>query len=158
MPANDTENTPNGGNEQEQRKVVNLELLNAVEAVNYDRVTLCLKKGADINTRASDGRTPLMRAVWKENAAMTRFLVQRGANILLRDNAGKNAFDINSQARDGNAREQITDTLLAGLPDLARQATSVAEAVRIAEGHQAAAAQDNSRVDPAPARKSGFTL
>jgi len=143
--------------EQEQRKVVSLELMNAVETANYDRVRLCLQKGGDINFRNGDGRTPLMRATYKENAAMVRFLVQQGANILLRDSAGKNAFDINATTRDANAREQITDAMLAGLPNLARQATTVEEAIKIAE-KQAAPAQDNDRIIPPPAKKPGFTL
>lgn len=159
---NSTNGGTNGGNDEEQRKVVNLELLAAVEATNYDRVTLCLKKGADINTRTADGTTPLMKAVWKENPTMVRFLVQKNANILLRNTAGKNAFDLNNQTRVGSNKEQITDILLGGLPDLARKAPTVVEAVRIAEVHAAeqnndTAAKQDGQIPP-PGKRPGFTL
>lgn len=52
-----------------------------------------LDDGADINCRNSDGYTPLIKAVTAEDDALAEFILQQGANPLIRTNDGKLASD-----------------------------------------------------------------
>lgn len=102
----------------EDQKVLDLMLFDAVEAVAYDRVRLAVKKGANVDARRdNDRRTPLMSAAWKEKAVMVQVLLQLGANIYLKDKDGKTAYDLARQANDGTARSQMTDHMLNSLPN-----------------------------------------
>jgi ankyrin repeat protein len=118
----------------EQEKVADQLLIEAVDALNYDRIKLCLKKGADINARNGSGFTPLMTAVWKENAYLVEFILARQPDLFARDGRGRSAFDLLSEVRDSGARSTITDTLLRALPDHARkQGATPVQAAAIAE-------------------------
>lgn len=102
----------------EDQKVLDLMLFDAVEATAYDRVRLAVKKGANINAqRDNDRRTPLMVAAWKEWPAMVQVLLQQGADIYIKDKEGKTAYDLARQANNGTARAQMADYMLNALPD-----------------------------------------
>ena len=117
----------------EQDKVTDRFLLQSVEGSNTDRIDLCLKKGADINAKDSDGRTSLIIAVQSGSPSLVRFLVNRKPNMFLRDNTGRSAYDHIRNISNYNARSEITDILLAALPDHARNAATPVEAAAIAE-------------------------
>ncbi len=117
----------------EQDKVTDRFLIEAVSAANTDRIDLCLKKGADINAKDSDGRTGLILAVQSAAPSLVRFLVKRNPNMFLRDNSGRNAYDHLRSISNYAARNEITDILLATLPDHARNAATPVEAAAIAE-------------------------
>ena len=118
---------------EEQAKVVDRLLLESAEAANYERINLCLEKGADIDARNANGRTPLMIAVWNERTELVQFLLGKAPALFLRDNSGKSAFDLIADVRDGGRREAITDLLLRALPDHARRAGTPVEAAALAE-------------------------
>ena len=103
---------------EDDQKVLDLMLFDAVDATAYDRVRLAVRKGANVNARRDgDLRTPLMAAAWKEKSTMVQVLLQQGANIYLKDRDGKTAYDLARQANDGTARANMTDYMLSSLPD-----------------------------------------
>jgi uncharacterized protein len=65
-------------------------------------VELLIERGADTNAVDNRGRTSLMIAAERGNAAIIETLLRRGADRTLRDNAGKTACDLaaNHFARD----------------------------------------------------------
>ncbi len=101
----------------EQRRIVNENLLQAVEAYNSDLINLCLQKGADINTRNIDGRTPLMMAVWKDNTSLVRFILSKRPDLFLKDTTGKTAYDLIKNVTDADTKRAITLVMLQALPD-----------------------------------------
>ena len=118
----------------EQAKVVDKMLLEAVEEFNADRIRLLMQKGADINARDGRGRTPLMAAVWKDNVATVRLLLTFRPKLFVKDNEGKNAFDLISSVRDANDKAAITGLMLNALPDHVRnKASGPAEAAALAQ-------------------------
>ena len=117
----------------EQDKVTDRFLLQSVEAGNTDRIDLCLKKGADINAKNSEGQTPLILATISGSPSLVRFITARKPNMFLRDNSGRSAYDHIRNISNYNARNEITDILLSALPDHARSAPTPVEAAAIAE-------------------------
>jgi len=57
-------------------------------------IILLLTNGADINIRSSDGRTPLMWAVFRNNVKLIEFLIESGASLEVEDKEGNNPMDI----------------------------------------------------------------
>lgn len=122
----------------EQAKIVDALLLQAVEQADYQRIDLCLQKGADIDTRNDRGRTPLMMAVWLDNPTLVQFLLARQPSLFLKDNSNKNAFDLLANVSDVTKRQKITNILLQALPDHVRKRTSnPVEAAALAEAEVA---------------------
>jgi ankyrin repeat protein len=102
----------------EDQKVLDLMLFDAVEATSYDRVRMAVKKGANINARRpEDLRTPLMCAAWSEKATMVQVLLQQGADIYLKAKDGRTAYDLVRTANNGTIKAQMTDFILSSLPD-----------------------------------------
>lgn len=102
----------------EQRRIVNEELFVAIDAPNFEeRIDLCLKKGADINARNTDGRTLLMVAVWKESPGRLRYLLRKKPDLFIKDSRGRTAFDLNKDTRDQSSRTTMTQLLLSAMPD-----------------------------------------
>lgn len=56
-------------------------------------VRLLIEAGADVNATTDEGRTPLMAAATSCNPLMVETLLQAGAQLDLRDDAGKNALN-----------------------------------------------------------------
>ena len=68
-------------------------LTNAVASGDESTVSALLAGGADVNERASGGRTPLILAVIFGHTELVRVLFKAGADPELRDNLGLNAFE-----------------------------------------------------------------
>ena len=139
---------------REQQRIVNEEMFMALNESNFDeRLTLCFKKGADINARNADGQTVLMQSVWKESTARVRFLLRYGPDLLIKDHRNRTVFDLNKDTRNASSRAEITRMLLSAMPD-----SSASPAV------SAPVAETGSALDvpPAPVKKGrgpgGFRL
>ena len=73
------------------RQEVNRGLLVAALMDHKDTAKALLDRGAEIDTRADDGRTPLMLAASKGFADLVSFFLQKGADRSLTDNSGNTA-------------------------------------------------------------------
>jgi uncharacterized protein len=67
---------------------------NAPEAESLRSVSLLLERGAKVNARDDRGRTPLMIAAGLNHTEIARALIAAGADVSLRDRAGKSAADL----------------------------------------------------------------
>lgn len=101
----------------DQQAVVDRFLLDAVNDYKYDRIVLTLQKGANIDARDDKGLTPLMRAINLGDIYGVKFLLARGPDLFVRDKYNRTAFDLLPYVQDNNARNQMTDAMLAALPD-----------------------------------------
>jgi ankyrin repeat protein len=48
-----------------------------------------LKKGVEVNCKDKDGRTPLYFAAYQGHSQIVDALIEKGANLELKDNEGK---------------------------------------------------------------------
>ena len=75
------------------------------------RIKGLLTKGADVNAREEDGRTPLHWAAWtNQNPEVIEVLLNAGADAKLKDNAGKLPADHaaeNEHIKDSKARWRL---------------------------------------------------
>ena len=71
-----------------------MELLDAAGKGDVRVVKELLDKGAYVNVRDPDGRTPLTEAVWNNNGELVRLLIDRGANVNTRKNDGATPLSI----------------------------------------------------------------
>lgn len=72
---------------------------NVVQGISpIDLAKMLVERGADINVRSKDGVTPLMVAAGNNNPAMLALLAQSGADIDVKDAAGRTAREIAVQA------------------------------------------------------------
>ena len=55
---------------------------------------ILLDNGAQLEARDKGGMTPLHRAAWTANTALTAFYLEKGADIDARDNNGKTPLDL----------------------------------------------------------------
>lgn len=118
----------------EQRRIVNENLLAAVDKYDSDIMNLCLQKGADINTRNADGRTPLMIAVWKDNPSLVRFILSKQPDLFLKDNSGETAYDLIKRVNNAETRRTITVIMLQALPNAPPMANpTVDDVIALAE-------------------------
>ena len=52
-------------------------------------ITKLIDEGADVNSRNSNGQTPLILATWKNNTKLSVLLVEKGADVNARNNNGR---------------------------------------------------------------------
>lgn len=71
---------------------MNEALVSAAAQGNLARVTDLLKRGADLNARDDQGRTPVMAATHGNHVAVVDALLKAGADVNLRDNRLDNPF------------------------------------------------------------------
>jgi ankyrin repeat protein len=83
------------------RQEVNRGLLVAALMSHKETAKALLDRGAEIDSRAEDGRTPLMLAASKGNADLVTFFLNAGADPALTDNSGATAASLASSK--GNA-------------------------------------------------------
>lgn len=65
-------------------------IFNFVQSGNEDGLQVLLKHGAKVNVQDGLGKTPLMKAVWMTNVALTKKLLALGADPLVKDNRSRN--------------------------------------------------------------------
>lgn len=71
-----------------------------------------LDKGADVETRDTEGNTPVMLLLQRDNIGAVRCLVRAGASLLVRNDAGLTALDM---AQRKSPRDPAVVTLVARL-------------------------------------------
>jgi ankyrin repeat protein len=103
----------------QQKQIVNANLIDAVRESDEGKIDLCLKKGADINARWSGwrNRTPLMLAAAWGRPELVAFLLGRQPDLLAKDSDGKTVFDLCADTTDEAKRKKINRLLLEALPD-----------------------------------------
>lgn len=69
-------------------------LFNAILKVRIPMVVSLLRSGIDINTRNSDGMTPLMAAASTGNLQIIRLLLEKGADPALLNRLGESAAQV----------------------------------------------------------------
>lgn len=104
----------------EHKRISDEFLIAAVKDYEYDRIKLCMKKGADINARDGDGYTPLMHAVFKGSPSLVREVLAHDPDLFAKDKNGRTAFDLIRHVSSADYRGQITDIMLGALPDTVR--------------------------------------
>jgi ankyrin repeat protein len=57
------------------------QLMEAVDANNFEAVRGAISKGANINTRGAHGETPLIKSILCDDPRIFRFLLERGADV-----------------------------------------------------------------------------
>jgi hypothetical protein len=82
-------------------------LQSAAESGDATLATRLLDRGAPVDSRDAQGRSPLMTAVMQGRLQLVRLLLQRGADPNAADNAGKTALQL---AKDQN-RDDIAEML-----------------------------------------------
>lgn len=87
-------------------------LMYAASKSNVDIVEKLLKRGAEINAKDTDGWTPLMFAISRDNPSDKMEIIEKllahGADINLPDNQGKTAMDLAFEAKN----VQIANSIL----------------------------------------------
>ncbi len=147
--ADDIDDIPDSKISQDQQEILDRFLLLAVTEKNYDRINICLKKGADINARNGDKRTPLMLAVSSGHTFLVQFVLGKGPDLLAKDKYGYTAFDF---VQNTSSRDEILNSMLNAFPDHIRKAAKGKDdALRMAEEE---AAQKKPVVIEAPATAS----
>lgn len=68
---------------------INKQLIESVISENVDQILICLKLGANTETRDEDGDTPLCLAAIKGNLAIVNMLIEHKANINAVNNQGQ---------------------------------------------------------------------
>jgi len=90
-----------------------LQLMEAVEADNFEQVRALVIKGADIDTRGFHGETPLIKSMMCEDPRICRFLLEAGADLTL---ATQNGYAPLSFAALQNNFEYVRTLLQHGAP------------------------------------------
>lgn len=67
-------------------------LITATADRNVPVVKALLERGADVNARDEEGETPLMIAIFLQDAWLTKAILNSGANVNLRDKQGASAL------------------------------------------------------------------
>jgi ankyrin repeat protein len=98
------------------------QLILAAKADNWSKVFTWLEKEADVNYRDEKGRTALFYAVEHGNSSIVQLLLQRGADLTIKDKDGKKPVDVIRADEDNNIKNLLENpvTLLAEVEQFAR--------------------------------------
>ncbi|CAG0918653.1 unnamed protein product [Notodromas monacha] len=100
------------------------ELLRAAQNGDVRRIKSCLKRGADVNAKDFFGWTPLMCAVQAGKVKAVEVIVSfGGANVHLRNNQGKTAFEIALT----NGRSDLIELIVKGGKGIKKQREFVSD-------------------------------
>lgn len=78
----------------DEAPVIKIANNSATLTTNIEQLSYLVKHKADINIKNSQGYTPLMLSVMKNNVDMVRLLLDSGADTKILDNSGRNAKKI----------------------------------------------------------------
>ena len=152
------------------RQEVNRGLLVAALMGHKETAKALLDHGAEIDSRAEDGRTPLMLAVSKGNADLVSFFLREGADPSLADKSGATAASLASakgsrevasllgSVPPPSAGGSAQNSAMAGLPEEATGAKSDRELLARSEGSPAEWARGQSQVSDQPPVAKNITI
>jgi hypothetical protein len=89
-----------------------------LEAIIFHRkavVPALVAKGADINAQDRLGRSPLMLALWRDDADAALILLKRSADVNLRDDDSHTALDYANNSNDPAAIRDLIPLIEAGM-------------------------------------------
>lgn len=130
----------------EHKRISDEFLLAAVKDYAYDRIKLCMQKGADINAQDREGHTPLMHAVLKGSPNLTRAVLAHKPDLFAKNKNGSTAFDLIKSVSSSDSRSSITDIMLSALPDTVRAEVEKPEDVaKLAAVNQNGAQNDSAK-------------
>ncbi|PIO01245.1 hypothetical protein COT60_01450, partial [Candidatus Pacearchaeota archaeon CG09_land_8_20_14_0_10_30_9] len=78
---------------------------------NYGMVKLLVDKGAEINTKDTEGVTPLMDAVGLGSYETVNYLISKGADINVKDNGGKGLIQYLNEREEDSDKIKIKNLL-----------------------------------------------
>lgn len=91
----------NGGHSLISEKTLQMKAIHsAAFRGNEEIVTMLLDKGADIDIRDSEGRTPLLTAIINQRSAVVKLLLDHGANTEVEDHSRERALDYTACRRE----------------------------------------------------------
>ena len=88
-----------------------IDLLDAATKGDLKLVKELLGKGAYVNVRDPDGRTPLTEAIWSNNVELVKLLLEHGANPNSKKNDGATPLSIALGRAYGQPRQEIVELL-----------------------------------------------
>lgn len=77
---------------------------------NIDSVKALLENGADVNIKASDGRTPLHAAAAKGNTECLKLLLEKKANVTIQSKNGETALHLAAQKGNVECAKLLIDS------------------------------------------------
>lgn len=75
-----------------------------------EKIELLLDKGLSVNSKDSNGQTPLMEAAYHGNLSSLETFIEKGAELNLKDSAGKNALDLAVENKSSSTAEKLINT------------------------------------------------
>jgi ankyrin repeat protein len=105
------------------RQEVNRGLLVAALMGHKETAKALLDRGAEIDSRAEDGRTPLMLAASKGNADLVSFFLHAGADPSLADKSGDTAASLASALASAKGSREVASLLRSAPPPSAGGST-----------------------------------
>src|ERR1039458_8229189 len=93
-----------------------MDILEAAKKGNAKEIEALLAKGADLEARDKEGRTPLMLAAQYGRTATVRLLLDKGAKPGVRDSHGWNAYNLALLAPSDGMVHTRHDAVLKLLP------------------------------------------
>lgn len=87
-----------------------LTALHYASQISVEFVKPIVESGADVNKAAKDGRTPLMEGAKINNYNIVKYLLEKGATKDMKDESGKTALDLTTDAEVRALLQQPTET------------------------------------------------
>jgi ankyrin repeat protein len=104
----------------DHQRVLDEALFFALDNSDYDQISLCMQKGANINARNANSQTSIMIAAYKkEDLGLTAHILKFKPDLLLKVD-GKTVFDMimkNTMNGGTDKRKKLMNLLLTALPD-----------------------------------------
>jgi len=72
----------------------NRRLIQTLESGDYRAAEIEIFLGADVNSKADAGQTPLMCAVWERHSHIVELLIEKGAAVNAKDDVGTTVLEM----------------------------------------------------------------
>ncbi len=93
-------------NKEKEQTNLDKELLTAVQDGGFNKVQGLINRGANVNAKDKDGKTPLHYASRSDHhLGMVKYLISKGADIDVKDNSGRTPEDEERYTNSGTIRQ-----------------------------------------------------